>query len=154
MSTPDSVEYTDLLLNLMEQRLSLLRAILPLVEQQKRAIHSEDSAALLGILGRKQPLIEELSQLQLQLAPYIHDNAEARVWKDEATRAQCRQVTQLATQLFKTILDLEATTLEDATTRRDCLQAQLQDGQDSILAHSAYNAESVLTQSSLDLGEA
>ena len=39
------------------------------------------------------------------------------------------------------------------TARRDAVAAQLQDGRDSILAQTAYLADSFLGDSALDIGD-
>ncbi len=143
--------YTEVLLACMLQRVELLSALKTLAESQQHAAAQTEVDTTLGLLARKQSLLDELAEVQIKLRPYHHDDPEQRLWRDRERRRQCQQVAQQGQGLLQAIMQLEHNALEQMTSRRDAVAAQLQNGQDSILAHTAYMADSMLDQSALDI---
>lgn len=149
----DSAEfqYTDLLLGCMRQRCEILEALRTLAESQAMTAGQAEIDLMLGVLGRKQALFEELADVQRLLQPYMHDDPESRLWRTPQQRQQCRQLAELGQRILRETMHIEQQTLEDMTLRRDAVATQLQDGQDSILAQTAYRADSLLGEGTLDI---
>ena len=146
-------QYTDLLLDCMQERCDLLEALKTLAESQANAAGHTEIDLTLGLLGRKQALLEELADVQLRLKPYFNDDPEQRVWKSAEHRQRCRRLADQCQRLLQETMQLEQDALQEMTLRRDAVAAQLQDGKDSILAHTAYMADSFLGQSALDISD-
>ncbi len=146
-------QYTDFLLNCMQERCDLLEALKTLAESQAIAASHAEIDLTLGILGRKQALLEELADVQNKLKPYFNDDPEQRAWKSAEHRQRCRKLADQCQRLLQETMQLEHEALQEMTSRRDAVAAQLQDGKDSILAHTAYMADSFLGESALDIGD-
>ncbi len=146
-------EYTEALLAFLQERCELLEALKTLADAQAAAAGLTEIDTTLGLLGRKQSLLEELADVQEKLQPYMADDPEQRMWSSPERRRQCQQIAEQGQQLLKATMQLEHQALEQMTSRRDAVAAQLQDGSDSILAHTAYMADSLLGDSTLDFGD-
>lgn len=151
----DSAEfhYTDFLLECMRQRCELLAALKALAESQAMTAEQAEIDLTLGVLGRKQALFDELAEVQHKLQPYMHDDPQSRKWSSAQQRQRCRQLAEHGQRLLQETLHIEQHTLQQMTSRRDAVAAQLQDGQDSILAQTAYQADSLLESGSLDIAD-
>lgn len=135
----------------LERQLEILSALLLLAQQQADCLGADDVEVLLSMLARKQPLLAELLELQEKLRPYREQDPEQRVWTSTAQREHCQQLVANCTQVHQEILRLEASTLTVLEQHRNAIAAQLQDGRDATLAHTAYSATSLLDESSFDL---
>lgn len=145
--------YTDCLLDCMRQRCELLDSLKTLAESQAMTAGHAEIDSTLGVLGRKQALFEELAEVQQKLQPYLHDDPECRLWRSAEQRQRCRQLAEQGQRLLQETMHIEQHTLQEMTSRRDAVAAQLQDGQDSILAQTAYQADSLLGAGALDIGD-
>jgi hypothetical protein len=148
---PSSTAYTTRLLALIESRHRLVSDLLTLATSQGQVSFTEELPTILGLLARKEGLVDELQQLQCDLSIYAYDEPEARVWESTQQRARCQQLADATEQLFKKILELDAATLVAMHQHRDAIAAQLQYGQDTTLTASAYTAGSQLAESLLDI---
>ncbi len=148
-----TTEYTENLLQCMQDRLGALTALRQLADSQADAATGGDVNVTLGILARKQTLLDQLSVIQQRLQPFFDDDPEARVWTSPERREACRQHAYEGSRLLQEIMQLEKTALDEMAGRREAVAAQLQDGKDSILAHTAYTADSMLCESALDIGD-
>lgn len=146
-----STQYTERLLTLMEKRRSVLLALQALGRSQAEAATDSDMNATLGILARKQTLLEELVAVAAELEPYLLDAADERNWDSAEKRALCRQIADDGNRLLQETIQREQTTIDALSLRRDAIAAQLQDGKDSTLARNAYASNSVLQQGELDI---
>lgn len=146
-------QYTEFLLHCMQERCDLLEALKTLAESQAVAASHAEIDLTLGLLGRKQALLEELAGVQHKLKPYFSDDPEQRVWRSAEHRQLCRRLADQCQRLHQETMQLEHEALQEMTSRRDAVAAQLQDGKDSILAHTAYMADSFLGESALDIGD-
>jgi|694.fasta_scaffold01378_8 hypothetical protein len=148
---PSSTAYTQRLLSLIESRHRLVTDLLTLTASQGQVSFTEEMPAILGLLARKEGLVDELQQLQSELSVYAYDEPEDRVWDSVQQRTRCQQLADTTEQLLKKILELDSATLDSMHQHRDAIAAQLQHGQDSTLAESAYTAGSQLAESLLDI---
>ncbi len=145
--------YTETLLDCMQQRCELLEALRILAESQALAASQAEVDLTLGLLARKQSLLDELTEVHAKLRPYFDDDPEQRQWKSPAQRQRCRKLADEGQRLLQETMQLESESLSEMTARRDAVAAQLQDGRDSILAQTAYLADSFLGDSALDIGD-
>lgn len=154
-ATDNSTEfrYTDFLLECMRQRCELLDALKTLAESQAMTAGQAEIDLTLGVLGRKQALFEELAEVHQKLKPYLTDDPESRLWRSAEQRQHCRQLAEHGQHLLQQTMHIEQQTLQEMTSRRDAVAAQLQDGQDSILAQSAYQADNLLGAGMLDIAD-
>jgi hypothetical protein len=142
---------TEELSSLLERQLEILSALLMLAQQQVDYLGADNVELLLSMLARKQPLINELLELQANLQPFREQDPEQREWVSEHKRAHCQQLVAQCTQMHQELLRLEAMMLSELELHRNAVAAQLQDGRDATLAHTAYSAEALLDESTFDL---
>ena len=150
----DSAEYTEALVAQLTSRLERLRSLHGLSLNQADSVEQGDVNAMLGILARKQVLLDELAAIGSELAPYLKDSPDARVWRSPSRRSECRQIADEGNRLLREIIRREEAIIEKAVDRRDAVAAQLQDGRDSVLAHTAYSTEGMLEDGNLDITNA
>lgn len=148
------VAYTDNLYTLMASKVEVLEQLCELAKQQATITQSGDAVILLGFLSRKQPLMDRLGDLQEGLAIYQADNPSDRHWRSPELRVSCRAGSERCQQLLSEIVLLEKQSLDEMSSRRDALAAQLQDGHDGTLAAQAYQTSASLAEGSLDLTSA
>jgi hypothetical protein len=149
--TAPSCQYTETLVGYMQERLELLEALRALADAQAAASEHPEIDTTLSLLARKQTLLQDLANIQVKLSPYMHDEPSQRLWSSPARRQYCQQLADQGQQLLQATLQVEQHSLEKMTSRRDAIAAQLRDGQDSILAHTAYMADQMLGESVLDI---
>ena len=142
---------TELLSALIERQWNILSALRVLAVQQADCLGADDGELLLSMIARKQPLIEELLQIQSQLAVYRDEDPERRVWRDSQSRERCKAMVASCEQMHHEIVQLESHSLEELENNRNAIAAQLQDCRDASLASTAYTADTILSESSLDL---
>jgi hypothetical protein len=144
-------QYTETLVDCMQERLELLEALRALADAQAAASEHPEIDTTLSLLARKQALLQELANIQEKLSPYMRDDPNQRLWSSSDRRQHCQQLADQGQHLLQATLQLEQHSLEKMTSRRDAVAAQLRDGQDSILAHTAYRADQLLGESILDI---
>ena len=149
-STPYA--YTETLVACLEQRLELLEALKALSDVQASVTDEADVNTTLGLLARKQALLDELNEVQQRLLPYLDDDPEQRQWPSHERRLYCQRVAEQGQRLLQATLQNDQHTLDKISSRRDAVAAQLRDGQDSILAQNAYQSDQLLGSSTLDIG--
>ncbi len=149
--TSDSLDYTARLRQLVDERLAILVSLRELADVQMQQASDADALMLMNVLARKQPLMDELSRIQDELAVYALDDPETRTWRTTAARLECRTVAERCEQLLREILQLEQLAIEQLSQRRDAIAVQLQDGRDGRTAHAAYFTNTMPDQSALDL---
>lgn len=147
-----STQYTDLLLECIQQRLELARNLRQLNHAQAAVASSGETDALLSILSRKQSLLESLNALQQRMLPYQDDIPQDRVWATTEHRLRCQEMAAEGGRILAEAMQLEQNTLEEFTARREAIAAQLRDGSDAISARNAYAANDQITGSVLDIG--
>ena len=142
---------TQRLSELIERQFELMHALLLLAQQQSECLGTDDVEVLLSILARKQPLLEELLALQLDLKPFREQDPEQRIWSSLSSREHCQEKLLKCSQMYQQIVQIESTALSTLELHRNAIAAQLQDGRDATLANTAYSTEALLEESTLDL---
>ena len=147
-----SIEYTEELAVCMERRRDILLVLRTLADKQTEAAGTSDIDTTLGILARKESLLEDLAAIVTAMRPYQSDDPEQRVWASAERRAACAEVAKEGDKLLQEIMQVEQTTIDTMTSRREAIAAQLQNGTDSTLARNAYATNDLLSQGGLDIG--
>ncbi len=135
----ESIE-TDLLAELVQQKHDVLVELRELSRRQAEIIAGGDISKLLSVLAAKQALLSRLQQLEPRLEPFRQQDPEARIWRSEADRGQCRQVAERCEAMLKEIILFEKRGEADLITRRDAAAVKLQG------THSASEARHAYTQ--------
>ncbi len=146
-------DYTDRLLTLMTVKLELVESLYALSASQNALLPGEDVSSLLGVIARRETLIDQLSHVQQELEPYQTDDPDQRIWRTSDRRDTCRQVVGKIEKLLKEVLRLDGQTLDTMCQRRDIIAAELRYGQDSNLTERAYATSESLQQSVLDIND-
>ncbi|MEZ6135919.1 MAG: hypothetical protein R3C53_13530 [Pirellulaceae bacterium] len=147
-----STEDTEFLFQCMQHRRDILRSLRLLTDSHAAAAQADDINVTLGILARKESLLDELAQVLASLQRFHHDDPERRQWISPQRRQTCQALADEGDRLLNETVQLEQATLEEMQSQRDAVAAQLQNGTNSILAHNAYTAGEQL-ESSLDLSD-
>ena len=79
-TTSTAVEYTERLSHLLQERLDLAIAIKQISDSQIQAARSGEVNVTLGLIARKQSLLEQLEQLRQGMQPYYLDDPDRRQW--------------------------------------------------------------------------
>ncbi|MFO0939254.1 MAG: hypothetical protein U0930_00660 [Pirellulales bacterium] len=145
----DSISYTERLTILLETKLDLVESLYTLSCSQNSLVANQDVSVTLGLIARRDVIVDQLLQVQSQLQTYQGEDPEQRVWQSEARRVHCRDVASRVEQMIKEILRLDEHTLETMCHQRDLVAAELQHGLDSNLAQRAYTSGDALQQPSV-----
>ncbi|GAB5403679.1 MAG: hypothetical protein Aurels2KO_19100 [Aureliella sp.] len=144
-------QYTDVLFDCMQKRVDLARNLWQLNQTQTAAALENETDALMGILARKQGLLDALGEIQAKLQPYLSDDPDARVWSSQERRQQCRANAEESQRMLADLMRAEKATLDEVTARREAIGALLRDGMDAISTRDAY-AQSATSGGRLDIG--
>lgn len=117
---------TNRLLELSEQKLAILTSLRNLSTTQEILVREQGIDELLPILSRKSEVIEDLRGVQSELAEFANDEPTSREWKSQSDRETCRSNFAKCDQLLSELLQLEESSLNDLSTRRDLVGQQLQ----------------------------
>lgn len=150
----NSIEYTEQLLAYMSDRLEVLKLLKAIGRSQSEASLSSEMNTTMSLLARKQTLLDRLVTIGSEMEPYMSDDPEQRIWATPERRQECQKIADQGNALLHEALQQDQSLINEMTARRDAIAAQLQDGKDSILAHSAYTADSLLNESQLDINDA
>lgn len=145
----DSVAYTERLVALLETKLDLVESLHTLSSSQNCLSPSQDVSANLGLIARRDVIVDQLIHVQSQLQTYQGEDPEIRIWRDEHRRTHCRDVASRVESLIKEIIRLDEQTLQTMCQQRDLVATQLQYGADSNLAQRAYTSGDALQQPSV-----
>lgn len=148
-----STDYTERLLALMECKLALVES-LHMVSTSHRAISlGEDVSVTLGVIARRDAIVDQLLEVQLEMRTYQGDDPEQRVWVSPDRRQRCRSIAAKIDQVIKEVIQLDSQTLDAMCQQRDSIAAELRHGLDSNLTQQAYAANDTLQPSLLDISD-
>ncbi len=131
-------EYTDVLFDCMQKRVELARNLRQMHQAQTAAALESETDTLMGILARKQGLLDELAEIQMTLQPYVEDDPDTRCWSSQERREACRNNADESQRLLAELMRVEQMTLDEVTARREAIGALLRDGMDAISTRDAY----------------
>jgi hypothetical protein len=120
---------------------------------QQALLPGEDVSTLLGVIARRETLIDQLSQVERQLHPYQSDDPDRRVWCSPDRRNTCRQLVARIESLMQEVLRLDGQTLDAMCQKRDLIAAEMRHGLDSSMAEQAYLSSDALQECVLDVND-
>lgn len=92
------------LLDLLDRQLGLYRRLKEMSDSQRSLVSDEDPTALLGLLGRRQQVVEELASLNGRIAPVRRDWERIAPHLPTETRTRATRVFQQARSLLEEII--------------------------------------------------
>jgi hypothetical protein len=153
MSHMPALADTQRLAELINQRYQLVQEIHHLTTAHPDMASIEDVSLTLGVLSRKESMLDQLRQLHTQLASFQTQDPDRRSWICPEERQRCQQMANQTDNLLREIMELDQRNISSMQQRREAIAAQLMYGQDSSSAEQAYMAASQLEQGMLDIFE-
>jgi hypothetical protein len=98
-------------------------------------------ADLMRLLAAKQQLILALQTIERDLAPYHHDDPDARLWASEGDRARCAADAEHCRRLIQEVMTLEQAGERQLTLRRDEAAGQLNAAHTGSRIRAAYQGQ-------------
>ncbi|MGD9632082.1 MAG: hypothetical protein AB7G28_23330 [Pirellulales bacterium] len=135
------MQSTTLLADLVRRKHDVLAQLCAMGRRQQEIVERGETTALLELLALKQKLIALLQQLERDLAPFQAEDPELRVWATAAARQQCAELAVECNRLLAEVVELERTSAERLTIRRNDVAAQLRQVHTASQARSAYQAQ-------------
>ncbi len=129
---------TDNLAQCIDAKLQVLMQLQVLARRQQAAIGENDFTSLLTILAGKQQLVNQLQELDSQLAPYQNESPAARRWSSSALRERCQAQAARCEAVLREILAAELQAEKTITTQRDATAKQLEAVNQSHRAQRSY----------------
>jgi hypothetical protein len=133
---------TEQLSELVERKLHLLRSLMDLSLAQHDLVSTSQIDALLTLLGRKNRAMEALQTVQRDLLPYQDQAAEARVWRSQLARENCRRNLIDCERLMSELIAIESHDVETLSEERELVGKQLQSIHSVSSVNRAYEANS------------
>ncbi|PQO34846.1 hypothetical protein DTL21_15250 [Bremerella cremea] len=135
-----SVEETDQLVQLIDQKHEVLTQLLTLSQYQLRlAGHDDHIVDLMRVLSAKQTLIERLTRIDRTIDPFRQQDPEARVWRSSSDRTKCSQTAQQCEVLLTELKTIEQRSTDAVSSHRDEIAAMLRETHTSTDSVTAYN---------------
>ena len=140
------------LLQLLMQQYHVLKRLAELTNKQSPLIADNCITELLELLLEKQRVVDDLSFVQSQLAPFSVLDAQQRHWPDVESRRAAQTAAKLCDELLLRISSCESADQEALQSNRDRLAEQLSSFHQAAGAYRAYKDDHVLPQSEHDFG--
>lgn len=135
-----SVEETDQLVQLIDQKHEVLTQLLTLSQYQLRlAGHDDHISDLMRVLSAKQTLIERLTRIDRTIDPFRQQDPEARIWRSSSERTKCSQTAKQCEVILSELKAIEQRSTEVVSTHRDEIAALLRETHTSSDSVTAYN---------------
>ncbi len=142
------------LLETFQRQHELCASLLECSRQQMALIVDENYTDLLGVISRKQRLIEQWDELKQRQRGLVHTWRERRPNLPPDERIACENLIQGIQTLYETLLDEERESTEALTRRRDVAKGQLQSISKGAQTHQAYRDHlAPATHRHLDVGQ-
>ena len=132
---------TDKLFELIRKKHEVLVQLRDMGLRQSELVKRGELTGLLKLLGAKQHVIVGIQELECELKPYYAENADARVWRSPADRAQCAQLANECNSLLEQVVKLERNGAEQMDARRNDVAAQLNQAHAASHVRNAYSAQ-------------
>jgi hypothetical protein len=128
------------LVELISGKHQVLLRLRELGRRQVDLVAAGDTTSLLKLLAVKQQLIGGLQDLERELQPYYEEQPDRRVWQSPEQRVQCSQQATECNDLLREIMNMEKSSADQMTVRRNEVAEQLQNVHVSTQVRSAYEA--------------
>ncbi|MFO0792354.1 MAG: hypothetical protein U0805_23080 [Pirellulales bacterium] len=132
---------TEQLADLIRKKHQVLVQLREIGLRQADLVKGGEIASLLKLLASKQHLIVALQTLEGALKPFYAQNADARVWRSPADRAECAQQASECNAILEQIVVLEKQGAEQMDARRNEVAQQLQQAHAAAHVRNAYQAQ-------------
>ncbi len=136
------------MIELLEQQKLLYGKLKQLSEQQHTLVAEQNAEQLLGILGARQKLIEQLTVLNQQITPLRQAWTEVQVSLDETQKTQVNQLVEDAQKILEQIMAADEQDRVSLKASRDQLGGKLQKVSQGGAARQAYHAYATTASSS------
>jgi hypothetical protein len=131
---------TDRLAELLCQKLKMVEEILSLSNAQLALVRRDEVDSLMELLAIKQVSLDQMRDLQTQLAPYRGENPDERVWHSARRREQVQIVAARCESILEEVMQIEKECERILKSRRDAVAADLKAADSAQLARDAYAA--------------
>jgi hypothetical protein len=135
------MQATERLAELIHNKHQVLTQLRELGLRQANLVAVGDTTSLLKLLAVKQQLIVALQGLERELSPCHEENPDERVWSSPEQRAECARQASASNELLREIVNLEKSSAEIMTTRRNDVAQQLQQVHAAAHVRGAYEAQ-------------
>jgi hypothetical protein len=142
--------FTDLLADLMAQRLGTLDELVKLARRQRELAQEGSLVGVVEALTAKQPFVDQLLAIERALNAYRDDDPDSRVWRSDELRSRTRRMAELSQPLLAETLSIETECERLLTVLKEDVGTQLQMGQGVDVARRGY-AGKTTRRGSLDL---
>ena len=130
---------------LFEEQLDLYQRLRDLGTEQGRQIHGGSVQTLLGVLSERQKLIDQLTQIEQQLAPIRKQWDQLRATLSDADRARIRDLVRQIEDILSAIIK------QDEQDRQELSQARSQIGEElGRLSHTSTALQAYQTRPATD----
>jgi hypothetical protein len=153
MSQTPAPSDTHRLAELIVQRHELVQKIHQLTVAHADMASADEASMTLGVLSRKETMLDQLTHLHSLLTPFHSQDPELRTWISLEERQRCQEIANRTDILLREIMELDQRNIDSMQQRREAIAAQLLYGQDSRCAEQAYTAASQLEEGLLDISE-
>jgi flagellar biosynthesis/type III secretory pathway chaperone len=142
---------TDLLAELIGQKLDCLVQLRDMGEKQLGFVRADRITELLDVLSAKQRVLARLQRIEANRAPFRGQEPQKRRWRTPDQRQRCAQLLEQCETLLGEIVAREKQSEQELIRRRDDLAAQLQGMHLASEARGAYTAQLRPEVSRIDL---
>ena len=142
--------FTDLLADLMAQRLGTLDELVKLARRQRELALEGSLVGVVEALTAKQPFVDQLLAIERALNAYRDDDPETRVWRSEEVRNRTRRIAELSQPLLVETLAIENECERLLMAVKEDVGTQLRMSQGVDVARRGY-AGKTARRGSLDL---
>lgn len=147
MTTATTTQTYDIcsLVAMLERQRDLYAHLRELSERQSPLVEQGAAEALLEVLARRQALIDELTQINVELTPYRDD--WSRVWRQipESQRPQINQLLKDVGELLTSILNQDEHDRARLQSSQDRVKAELRKVSGGTMAVRAYGGRTLAT---------
>jgi len=130
--------------NLIEERLSHLRELTDIGNQQMAAIQSGRMSELMGLLSKKQAPLSRLADVTSKIRMAASDDPNSRIWENEQARATCRTQQEECEKLHLDLLAMEAaceTALKESRASIEQKIDRVDSGRQAAVSYADSEAE-------------
>ena len=132
---------TTLLADLIRRKREVLAQLALAGRQQQEIVDQGETSALLKLLATKQTMISTLQQIEDDLKPFYGEDPDSRVRSSAEARSRCAAEAVECNRLLAEILDMERSSADRMTLRRNEVAAQLHHVFSAGQARNAYEAQ-------------
>ncbi len=142
---------TDILTELVRQKLDCLQQLWRLGSQQNELIEGGEMSQLLKVLAAKQRLLNTMQAIEQKLNPFRDEDPEKRIWRSPEDRKRCADMISQSEQLLAKIMEHEQQCESHLRHRRDEAAQRLQGAHVASQAREAYSQHPSSATGNLDI---